>query len=61
MVYACLNQVIEPIIIEKEQRKDYINLLNTGDIKGLQAIGLKLVTKEKGRQKIFIDRENKSL
>ena len=61
IVYACLNQGIEPIIIEKEQRKDYINLLNTEDIKGLQAIGVKLVTKEEGRRKIFIDRENKSL
>lgn len=42
IVHSCLQQGIAPIIINKEVRQEYMNLLSNKDVKGLTAIGVQL-------------------
>lgn len=42
IVHSCLQQGIAPIIINKEDRKEYMNLLSNKDVKGLTALGVQL-------------------
>lgn len=49
IVHMCLEQKIAPIIIEKEQRSEYIKLLNDKNIDKLFEMGKKLSKKETER------------
>jgi len=42
IVHSCLQQGIAPIIINKEGRQEYMNLLSNKDVKGLTALGVQL-------------------
>lgn len=42
IVHSCLQQGIAPIIINKEDRQEYMNLLSHKDVKGLTALGMQL-------------------
>lgn len=42
IVHSCLQQGIAPIIINKEDRQEYMNLLSHKDVKGLTALGVQL-------------------
>ena len=49
IVHACLQQKLAPIIINKDDRGEYMTLLNDGDLNGLYKLGLDLFYKEKER------------
>ena len=49
IVHACLQQKLAPIIINKDDRGEYMTLLNDGDLNGLYELGLDLFYKEKER------------
>ncbi len=53
MVYSCFEQHIVPIIIEKEQRAEYISLMNDSDARGLADMALALQKKEYERWQLF--------
>lgn len=46
IVFACAREGILPIVIEKEQRDEYISLLNREDVKGLSEMARILQEKE---------------
>ena len=53
IVHACLQQKLAPIIINKDDRGEYMTLLNDGDLNGLYKLGLDLFYKEKERMILF--------
>lgn len=53
IVYSCLQNDLAPAVIPVEQRKEYINYLNNGDVKGLTAFAAKLQINEKNRLNLF--------
>ena len=55
IVHSCLKEGIAPIVIEKEQREDYINLLNTENREGLFKLGKNLHEKENKRLQIILN------
>ena len=59
IVHSCLQQGIAPIIINKEDRQEYMNLLSNKDVKGLATLGVDLYTLEKNRLEIINQSELK--
>ncbi len=53
IIWSCLHENLTPIVIEKEQRKVYINALNRSDAKGLLALAKEIQVKEKERMALF--------
>ncbi len=53
IIWSCLHENLTPIVIEKEQRKVYINALNRSDAKGLLALAQEIQVKEKERMALF--------
>ena len=53
IIWSCLHESLTPIIIEKEQRKAYINALNRSDAKGLFSLAKEIQEKEKERMALF--------
>ncbi len=53
IIWSCLHEGLIPIIIEKEQRKAYINALNRSDAKGLFSLAKEMQEKEKERMALF--------
>ena len=53
IIWSCLHEGLTPIIIEKEQRKAYINALNRSDAKGLFSLAKEIQEKEKERMVLF--------
>lgn len=54
MVHSCLQEGIAPIVIEKEQRKEYITALNNEDFDNLFRLGKELNAKEDERFHIIL-------
>lgn len=57
IVHSCLKERLEPIIIPKEEKGRYINLLSSENVKELTKWGLELQEKEKERVKKFFNKE----
>ena len=57
IVHSCLKEGLEPIIIPKEEKGRYINLLSSENVKELTKWGLELQEKEKERVKKFFNKE----
>ena len=57
IVHSCLQQGIAPIIINKEGRQEYMNLLSELDVKGLTNMGIQLSKEENSRMKIINNAE----
>ena len=57
IVHSCLQQGIAPIIINKEDRQEYMNLLSELDVKGLTNMGIQLSKEENSRMKIINNAE----
>lgn len=53
IVHSCLQQGIAPIIINKNDRQLYMNLLSELDIKGLTDMGIRLSKEENTRMEII--------
>ncbi len=53
IIWSCLHEGLTPIIIEKEQRKAYINALNRSDAMGLFSLAKEIQEKEKERMALF--------
>ena len=53
IVHSCLQQELAPIIINKDERGDYMTLLNDGDLEGLYQLGFELFEKERERMLLF--------
>ena len=53
IIWSCLHESLTPIIIEKEQRKAYINALNRSDAKGLFSLAKEIQENEKERMALF--------
>lgn len=53
MIYSCFQQKMVPIIIEKEQRDEYIQLMNTENIAGLVSLAKELQKQERERFDLF--------
>lgn len=53
MIWSCLGNHIVPIVIEKEQRDDYIRALNDKNIPALLKMAEEIQAKEKERMEIF--------
>ncbi len=53
IIWSCLHEGLIPIIIEKEQKKAYINALNRSDAKGLFSLAKEIQEKEKERMALF--------
>lgn len=53
MIHSCMQQGLVPIVIEKEQREEYIALLNREDTAGLTEMALALQQKEAERMALF--------
>lgn len=49
IVFSCAKEGLTPIVIEKEQRDEYITLLNNEDVKGLSEMARTLQKKERVR------------
>lgn len=49
IIFTCAKEGLIPIVIRKEQREEYIALLNSGDAKGLSEMARILQNKECGR------------
>lgn len=57
IIHSCLKEDLEPIIIPKEEKGRYINLLSSENVKELTKWGLELQEKEKERVKKFFNKE----
>lgn len=55
MIYSCLEQNLAPIIIPKEQKGRYINILRTNDIKDFVEFSKEIQSAENERCDKFID------
>lgn len=53
MIWSCLEHHIVPIVIEKEQRTDYIRALNDRDVSSLLKMVKDIQAKEKERMEFF--------
>lgn len=53
MIHSCMQQGLAPIVIEKEQRDEYIVLMNREDTAGLMEMALALQQKESERMALF--------
>ena len=53
IIWSCLQHDLTPIVIEKEQRKPYINALNRNDVKELTKLAIEIQKKELQRKEIF--------
>lgn len=53
MIHSCMRQGLVPIVIEKEQRDEYIVFLNREDTAGLTEMALALQKKEAERMALF--------
>lgn len=53
MIHSCMQQGLVPIVIEKEQRDEYIVLMNREDTAGLTELALDLQKKEAERMALF--------
>lgn len=53
MIHSCMQQGLVPIVIEKEQRDEYIVLMNREDTAGLTEMALALQQKEAERMTLF--------
>ena len=53
IVHSCLQQELAPIIINKDDRGEYMTLLNDGDLNGLYELGFRLFNQEKERMILF--------
>lgn len=61
MVYSALQQKLPPIVIPVDEKKKYINFLNTEDLHGFVEFCLELQQKELERIKILADERDKVL
>ena len=61
MVYSALQQKLPPIVIPVDEKKKYINFLNTEDLNGFVEFCLALQQKEVERIKILADERDKVL
>lgn len=61
MVYSALQQKLPPIVIPVDEKKKYINFLNTEDLNGFVKFCLALQQKEVERIKILADERDKVL
>ena len=57
IVHSCLKEGLEHLIIPKEEKGRYINLLSSENVKELTKWGLELQEKEKERVKKFFNKE----
>lgn len=57
IVHSCLQEGIAPIVVEKEQRIEYIAALNNEDNERLFSLGKELNTKEKERMRLIQNME----
>lgn len=57
IIHSCLKEDLEPIIIPKEEKGRYINLLSSENVKELTKWGLELQEKERERVKKFFNKE----
>ena len=57
IIHSCLKEDLEPIIIPKEEKGKYINLLSSENVKELTKWGLELQEKENERIKKFSNKE----
>ena len=57
IIHSCIKEGLEPIIIPKEEKGRYINLLSSENVKELTKWGLELQEKEKERVKKFFNKE----
>ena len=53
IIWSCLQHDLTLIVIEKEQRKPYINALNRNDVKELTKLAIEIQKKELQRKEIF--------
>jgi Fic family protein len=53
MIYSCLLKQVPPIVVPVEEKKKYINYLNTENLKGLIDFSIELQKKEIERIKVF--------
>lgn len=53
MIYSCLEQNITPIVIEKEHKQRYINILRNNDNNDFFALAKELQEKEEQRLLVF--------
>ena len=61
MVYGALQKKLPPIVIPVDEKKKYINFLNTEDLNGFVEFCLALQQKEVERIKILVDERDKVL
>ena len=57
IIHSCIKEGLEPIIIPKEEKGKYINLLSSENVKELTKWGLELQEKENERIKKFSNKE----
>lgn len=57
MIWSCLGNQITPIVIEKEQREEYIRALNDRNVKDLVKLAEQIQVKEEERMLIFEESE----
>lgn len=53
IVHSCLQEGFAPIVIQKEQKTEYIIALDTKNLKSLFSLGIKLSNEEEDRLKII--------
>ena len=54
IIYSCLLCDLPPIVIQADQKQEYINYLNTGNVAGFAAFGERLAQAERVRIERFI-------
>lgn len=58
MNYSLLHEGFPPLVIQAEDKSEYLELLAEQNVKGLTEYGLKQMAKEEKRQEQFIAKEN---
>jgi len=56
VVYSCLQEKEAPIVIPVEERKRYMNVLNTEDLQGFVAFAKELQKEEEERLQVFLQK-----
>ena len=56
IVYSCLQEKEAPIVIPVEERKRYMNVLNTEDLQGFVAFAKELQKEEEERLQVFLQK-----
>ena len=59
IVYSCLQEKEAPIVIPVEERKRYMNVLNTEDLQGFVAFAKELQKEEEERLQVFLQKKIK--